>query len=156
MNDEVMTCFWYWFIPLSILMIFYIYWDMHLSDQCKPKYRLDEDGYVQFYYRRFSYWEYFPLWDDKETDRIVHICDRVRNLDYDISYIGPGRCKLKINYDNYSEKSQKFITNRIRDLYPEFKTSEQLWQLYNLYVNKENTILNKVAKDHIFKAYESN
>ena len=33
MEDPVMTYFWYWMIPMSILVVGYIFWDEFLSDK---------------------------------------------------------------------------------------------------------------------------
>jgi len=151
--------FWLIFALITIIVFGYLYYDTFLQDKREPKYKLDKNGYVMFYYRRYSYWEYFPLWNDNNDKRIVHVLDRVRNLDYDISYIGPGRAKFKFIFTNINQLDkipEDIISDHMRKLYPEIKNSEQLWQLHNLYVNKENTILNNIAKDNIFKAYESN
>jgi len=155
-TDNFTSCFWYLFMPICLLMMCYLWYDMFGSDKRKPKYRLDKDGYLQFYYRRYSCWFDFPLWNDNNDERKVEVHDRVRDLDYTISYIGPGRAKIKYLFDNNAPITRDFITDHFRKTYPEFKNSEQLFQLHNLYVDKENAILNKIVKDHIFKAHESN
>lgn len=155
-KEIVDVYFFYWFIPLCILMFLYLYWDTYLSDQCKPKYRRDKDGYVQFYYRRYSWWIDFPIWKDNNDIRQVEVNDRVRDINYTLTYVGPGRAKWKLIFDDCAPITQHFITKHVRELYPEFKNSEQLWQLHNLYVDKENIILNDIVKNHKFKAYESN
>ena len=156
MKELIDVYFFYWFIPLCILLFLYLYWDMYLSDQCKPKYRRDKDGYVQFYYKRYSWWIDFPIWKDNNEERQVEVNDRVRNINYTLTYVGPGRAKWKLIFDDCAPITQHYITKHVRELYPEFKNSEQLWQLHNLYVNKENIILNDIVKNHAFKAYESN
>ena len=156
MKELIDVYFFYWFIPLCILLFLYLYWDIHLSDQCKPKYRRDKDGYVQFYYRRYSWWIDFPIWKDNNEERQVEVNDRVRNINYTLTYVGPGRAKWKLIFDDCAPITQHYITKHVRELYPEFKNSEQLWQLHNLYVDKENIILNDIVKNHAFKAYESN
>ena len=151
--------FWLIFALMTIIIFGYLYYDTFLQDKRKPKYKLDKDGYVMFYYRRYSCWEYFPLWNDNNDERIVHVLDRVRNLDYDISYKGPGRARFKFIFTDINQInkiSEDIISDYIRKLYPEIENSEQLWQLHTLYIDKENTILNNIAKDNIFKAYESN
>ena len=148
--------FWLIFALMTIIIFGYLYYDAFLQDKRKPKYKLDKDGYVMFYYRRYSCWEYFPLWNDNNDKRIIHILDRIRNIDYDISYIGPGRAKWRLKFDDYAPITQDFITDYVRKTYSEIENSEQLWQLHTLYIDKENTILNNIAKDNIFKAYESN
>ena len=75
----------------------YIIWDETLSDKLKqPKYRLDAEGYLQFYYRKFNRWEYFPIWNDNNEQRYVKVFDRIRNLEYTLSYVGPGRNKINL------------------------------------------------------------
>ena len=155
-KELVDVYFFYWFIPLCILMFLYLYWDMHLSDQRKPKYRRDKDGYVQFYYRRYSWWIDFPIWKDNNDIRQVEVNDRVRDINYTLTYVGPGRAKWKLIFDDWTPITQHYITKYVRELHPEFKNSEQLWQLHNLYVDKENIILNNIVKNHKFKAYENN
>ena len=155
MKELIDVYFFYWFIPLCILIIFSIYWDMFLSDQRKPKYRRDKEGYIQFYYRRYSWWINFPIWVEKSEEREIQVLDKYRNIDYTLSYIGPGRAKLKLNF-KCEPVSQKYITGYMRKLYPEFKNSKQLWQLHNLYVDKEIIILNDIVKNNTFKAYERN
>ena len=41
--------------------------------------------------------------------------------------------------------TKDFITDYFRNTYPEFKNSEQLWNLHKLYINKENSILNNIS-----------
>lgn len=156
MKELIDVYFFYWFIPLCILVFFHLYWDMYLSDQRKPKYRIDKDGYVKFYYRRYSQWIDFPIWTDDNDIRQVEVNDRVRDINYTLTYVGPGRVKWRLIYDVWTPITRHYITKYVRKLYPEFKNSEQLWQLHNLYVDKENIILNDIVKNHKFKAYESN
>ena len=138
------------------LVIMYIVWDEILADKLKPKYRLDENGYLQFYYRRFNNWEYFPIWNNNNEQRCIKVFDRIRNLDYTLSYVGPGRAKIKYIFDENAPITRDFITYYFRKIYPEFKNSEQLWNLHELYINKENTILNNIINDHTFTANEIN
>lgn len=157
MKELIDINFFYWFIPLIILIFAYLCWDMFLSDQRKPKYRRDENGYVQFYYRRYSCWLDFPIWKDNNEVRYVIVYDNFRDIKCKLTYIGPGRAKWKLKFDDWDPISTDYITKYVRQIYPEFKNSEQLWQLYNLYINKENTILNKlVSQNYNFIAYENN
>lgn len=149
--SDPMNMFWYWFVPICAIMICYIWYDMFGSDRRKPKYRLDKDGYLQFYYRRYSWWIDFPVWNDNDDERKIEVHDRVRNLDYTLSYIGPGRAKIKYTFDGWAPITRDFITDYFRKKYPEFKNSEQLWQLHNVYVDKENNLLSMIVKDRIFK-----
>lgn len=151
--------YWYWiaFLVFSFAIIMYIIWNETSSDKLKPKYRLDKEGYLQFYYRRFNHWEYFPIWNDNNEQRYVKVFDRIRNLEYTLSYIGPGRAKINFKYIFDDAKIKKeFITNYFRNTYPEFKNSEQLWNLHELYINKENSILNNMVSDYTFAAYKIN
>ena len=152
--NDFMSYFWYWFIPMVIIIFGYMYYDTFGSDRRKPKYRLDKDGYLQFYYRKFSRWEYFPIWNDMDDERKIEVHDRVRNLDYTLSYIGPGRAKIKFTFDDNAPITRDLITDYFRKVYPEFKNSEQLWKLHELYINKENTILNRIVQHNIFKSHE--
>ena len=145
---------WVVILVFSFAIIMYIIWDEILADKLKPKYRLNEKGYLQFYYRRFSRWEYFPIWNDNNEQRYVKVFDRIRNLEYTLSYIGPGRAKIKYTFDDSNPITRSFITDHFRKTFPEFKNSEQLWTLHELYINKENTILNKIIDDHTFVAYK--
>lgn len=138
------------FLIFSFLLITY----RILPDKLKPKYRLDENGYLQFYYRRFNRWEYFPIWNDNNEQRYVKVFDRIRNLEYTLSYIGPGRAKIKYTFDPNAPITRDLITDHFRKIYPEFKNSEQLWNLHELYINKENTILNRIVQHNIFKSHE--
>ena len=142
------TYFWYCFIPICVIIICCILYDMFGYDRRKPIYRLDKNGYVQFYYRRYSLWLDFPVWNDNNDERKIEVHDRVRDLDYTFSYIGPGREKIKYEFDFNDDTT---ITNYFRNLFPEFKNSEQLFKLYNKYVDKENNLLSKIVKDRIFK-----
>ena len=74
------------FLVFSFAIIMYIILNETLSDKLKPKYRLDKEGYLQFYYRRFNRWEYFPIWNDNNEQRYVKVFDRIRNLEYTLSY----------------------------------------------------------------------
>lgn len=149
--SDPMNMFWYWFVPICVIMIGYIWYDMFGSDRRKPKYRLDKDGYLQFYYRRYSWWIDFPVWNDNDDERKIEVHDRVRDLDYTLSYVGPGRAKIKYTFDDLAPITRDFITDYFRKKYPEFKNSEQLWQLHNVYVDKENNLLSTIVKDRIFK-----
>lgn len=153
---EIIDSFWYWFIPMCIIIFGYLHYDTFGADKCKPKYRLDKNGYLQFYYRRYSLWIDFPIWKDNNDTRQVEVHDRVRDIDYTLTYVGPGRAKIKYDFDDDAPITRDFITDYFRKLYPEFKNSEQLFQLHNVYVDKENIILNDIVKNHKFKAYEGN
>lgn len=123
------------------------------KDQILPiKYKLDDEGYVMFYYPNFSVWEYFPAWNDNDDDREVNVFDRVRNLNYTISYKGPGRYKIKIPCTD----PKKYSSKDIKKHFPLYKHPKDIWEKYCLYIDKENTILNKVVKDKILKVYEGN
>ena len=147
--------YWIAFLVFSFSIIMYIIWNETLSDKLKPKYRLDKEGYLQFYYRRFNHWEYFPIWNDNNEQRYVKVFDRIRNLEYTLSYIGPGRAKINFKYifGNDVKITKDFVTYYFRNTYPEFKNSEQLWNLHNLYINKENTILNNIGSYDISSSY---
>ena len=150
MDNVIMNYFWYWFIPAILCVICCILWNEIFSDKRKPIYRIDANGYVQFYYRKFSCWEYFPIWNDNDDHRVVEVCDTIRNLNYDLSYFGPGRVRLKLKFDDDAfPVTQEFITDHVRKLYPEYKNSEQLWQLHKLYVDKENIVLQRILKNKI-------
>ena len=149
--SDPMNMFWYWFVPICVIMFGYLWYDTFGSDRRKPKYRLDKNGYLQFYYRRYSWWIDFPAWNDNNDERKIEVHDRVRNLDYTLSYVGPGRTKIKYHFDENAPITRDFITDYFRKLYPEFKNSEQLFQLHNVYVDKENNLLSKIVKDRIFK-----
>ena len=147
------------FLAFSFVIIMYIIWSETLSDKLKqPKYRLDDEGYLQFYYRKFNRWEYFPIWNENNEQRYVKVFDRIRNLEYTLSYIGPGRDKINFKYifDDNTAITKDFITNYFRNTYPEFKNSEQLWSLHKLYINKENDILNNIVSDYTFAAHKIN
>ena len=149
--------YWIAFLLFSFAIIMYIILKETLSDKLKPKYRLDKEGYLQFYYRRFNHWEYFPIWNDNNEQRYVKVFDRIRNLEYTLSYIGPGRTKINFKYIFDNVKITKdFITDYFRNTYPEFKNSEQLWSLHKLYINKENSILNNIVSDYTFAAHKIN
>lgn len=148
--------FLYPFLVFSFLIILYIIWDEILADKLKPRYKLDENGYLQFYCRRFGCWEYFPIWDNNNEQRYVKVFDRIRNLEYTLSYIGPGRAKIKYIFDDNVPITRDFITDHFRKTYTEFKNSEQLWNLHELYINKENAILNYLINDHVFASYKIN
>lgn len=152
--NDFISCFWYWFVPICFIIICILWYDMFGSDRRKPKYRLDENGYLQFYYRRFNRWEYFPIWNDMDDERKIEVHDIVRDLDYTLSYVGPGRAKIKFTFDDNAPITRDLITDYFRKVYPEFKNSEQLWSLYKLYINKENTILNRIVQHNIFKSHE--
>ena len=150
----------YWIILVFLLfiMLYIIVNDIlaDFADKLRPKYRLDENGYLQFYYRRFSRWEYFPIWNDNIEQRYVKVFDKIRNLEYTLSYIGPGRAKIKYIFDDNAPITRNFITNHFRKIYPEFKNSKQLWNLHELYINKESTILNNIIDNYIFTACKIN
>lgn len=151
--------YWIVFLVFSFAIIMYIICGESSSDKLKqPKYRLDKEGYLQFYYRRFNRWEYFPIWNDNNEQRYVKVFDRIRNLEYTLSYIGPGRAKINFKYifDDDVKITKDFITDYFRNTYPEFKNSEQLWSLHKLYINKENSILNNMVSDYTFDAHKIN
>lgn len=152
-----MSGFVYWIIFLfgCCVVMMYITYDEILGDKLKPKYKLDKNGYLQFYYRRFNCWEYFPIWDNNNEQRYVKVFDRTRNLKYTLSYVGPGRAKIKYTFNDHIQPSRKFITHHFRKIYPEFKSSEQLWNLHESYVNKENAVLSTIIDDHTFIAHET-
>lgn len=147
--------YWITFLFVCCVVMMYIIYDKFLADKLKPKYRLDENGYLQFYYRRFNCWEYFPIWDNNNEQHYIKVFDRIRNLEYTLSYVGPGRAKIKYTFDECAPISRSFITDHFRKIYPEFKNSEQLWNLHELYINKENVVLSTIVDDHTFIAHET-
>ena len=112
--------YWIVFLVFSFSIIMYIILNETLSDKLKPKYRLDKEGYLQFYYRRFNHWEYFPIWNDNNEQRYIKVFDRIRNLEYTLSYIGPGRAKINFKYifDDDVKIAKDFITDYFRNTYP--------------------------------------
>jgi len=140
------------FYGITGIMLLVILLDV-FKDRILPiKYKLDDEGYVMFYYPKYGVWKYFPAWNDNDDDREVNVFDRTRNLNYVISYKGPGRCKIKIPCTDPKKYSSKDIKKR----FPSYKHPKEIWEKHCLYVDKENTILNDIVKNHKFKAYEGN
>lgn len=134
------------------IMLFVFLLDSFKDHILPIKYKLDDEGYVMFYYPTFGVWKYFPAWNDNDDNREVKIFDGIRNLNYTISYKGPGRCKIKIPCTDPKKYSSKDINKR----FPSYKHPKEIWEKYCLCIDKENTILNKVVKDKILKVYEGN
>jgi hypothetical protein len=141
MIDILENNFCNWIILAFALVFSYICYFMICSDKRKPQYRLDKDGYVQFYYHKYFKWIDFPIWNDSCDDREVNIYDRIKNINYTLSYKGPGRVKFKLVFDDVDFISNKSITKYIREIYPEFKSSEQLYRLYTDYIDREDKLL---------------
>jgi hypothetical protein len=98
----------------------------------KPRYKLDADGFVMYYYAPYNHWSYLTGWDDNRLKRTVTIHDTIRGIVFDYEYEGPGRYKFKMTKEEL--KSLPYKT--CREIY---KEQEEL-------IDKENTLLKEITK----------
>ena len=98
----------------------------------KPRYRLDADGFVMYYYAPYNYWSYLTGWDDNSTKRTVTIHDTIRGIVFDYEYEGPGRYKFKMT----KEELKNLPYKTCREIH---KEQEEL-------INRENTLLKEITK----------
>ena len=98
----------------------------------KPRYRLDADGFVMYYYAPYNYWSYLTGWDDNQSKRTVTIHDTIRGIVFDYEYEGPGRYKFKMT----KEELKNLPYKTCREIH---KEQEEL-------INRENTLLKEITK----------
>ena len=83
------------YVLFAICFVFVLY-DIYQYWLSKPRYRLDADGFVMYYYAPYNYWSYLTGWDDNQSKRTVTIHDTIRDIVFDYEYEGPGRYKFKM------------------------------------------------------------
>ena len=121
-------------ILISIIMIaigFGVFsWDFISFNFMKPKYKLDENGFVMYYYPEFNYWSYVCGWDDNDSKRTVTIHDTIRGIIFDYEYDGPGRYKFKMSKDELKTLP--------------YKTCRELHREQTKLIDKEDALLKKI------------
>ena len=122
------------YVLFAICFVFALY-EIYRHWLSKPKYRLDEDGFVMYYDVPYNYWSYLTGWDDNSSKRTVTIHDTIRGIVFDYEYEGPGRYKLKMTKEEL--KSLPYKT--CREIH---KNQEEL-------INRENALLKEITKSFI-------
>ena len=122
------------YVLFAICFVFVLY-DIYQYWLSKPRYRLDADGFVMYYYAPYNYWSYLTGWDDNSSKRTVTIHDTLRGIVFDYEYEGPGRYKFKMT----KEELKNFPYKTCREIH---KEQEEL-------INKENTLLKEITKSVI-------
>ena len=122
------------YVLFAICFVFVLY-DIYQYWLSKPRYKLDADGFVMYYYAPYNYWSYLTGWDDNSTKRTVTIHDTIRDIVFDYEYEGPGRYKFKMTKEELKNLSYKTC----REIH---KDQEEL-------IDRENTLLKEITKSVI-------
>ena len=101
----------------------------------KPRYRLDADGFVMYYYDTCKYWSYLTRWDDNSSKRTVTIHDTIRGIVFDYEYEGPGRYKFKMTKEELKNLP--------------YKTCREIHKEQKELIDRENTLLKEITKSVI-------
>ena len=122
------------YVLFAICFVFVLY-DIYQYWLSKPRYRLDADGFVMYYYAPCNYWSYLTGWDDNQSKRTVTIHDTIRDIVFDYEYEGPGRYKFKMT----KEELKNLPYKTCREIH---KEQEEL-------INRENILLKDITKSVI-------
>ena len=122
------------YVSFAICFVFALY-EIYRYWLSKPRYRLDADGFVMYYYAPCNYWSYLTGWDDNQSKRTVTIHDTIRDIVFDYEYEGPGRYKFKMT----KEELKNLPYKTCREIH---KEQEEL-------INRENILLKEITKSVI-------
>ena len=126
-------------IFISVIIIFCILWIYDtwikeiINNKRKPKFRADIYGWAEYYSPHFRCWRPFYIWSVFNKERIINICDCIKNLKYDFKYIGQGR--ERIDYDIQ------------RKLWNHFKTAKEVDKYQIELIDRENDYFREVLKN---------
>jgi len=122
------------FIILWLYCIFKAFIQPYYRKIQKPKFRKIEYGLVEYYSPYFDKWRPFYIWSDKSKERIIHIIDRIREIEFDYKYIGEGR--ERIDYDQ-NKKCWDY-----------FKTAKEVDDNQIILIDKENDYFRNILKNN--------
>jgi hypothetical protein len=120
-------------VVMVVIGVAFLLWERIQIDFLKPKYKLDEDGFVMYYYPTYNYWDYVCGWDDNDSKRTVTIHDTIRRLVFDYDYEGPGRYKFKMS----KEELKNLPYKNVRELHREQRRL----------IDKEDFLLKEILKN---------
>ena len=101
-----------------------------------PKFRMNNDGLIEYYSLYYHCWRIFYFWNDKEEYRVLHIHDTIRGFEYDVKYIGKGRSAFKYDTKQYDLLCKQY--KRVKEI-----DNEQ-----NNLIDKEDTYLKEKILNH--------
>ena len=122
------------YILFAICFVFALY-EIYQYWLSKPRYRLDADGFVMYYYAPYNYWSYLTGWDDNSSKRTVTIHDTIRGIVFDYHYKGPGRYKVKVPENCFEQMK--------------YKNTRELHKEQTELINREDELLKKILKNKI-------
>ena len=124
-------------------MIYYMFktaYNMISFNYCKPKYRINKNGYVEYYIGTFNYWDKLCGWDSNDTERTVTV-HGINNTPVEVKYKGPGRIiyylDKKLSGKNLREEVDKIV---------KYKTGKECYEHQAELINNECIILAKKVK----------
>ena len=133
----LLGCFVY-----MIYMIYYMFktaYHMISFNYCKPKYRINKNGYVEYYISIFNYWDKLCGWDSNDTERTATV-HGINNTPIEIKYKGPGRIIYYLDKNLSGKKLREEVDKIIK-----YKTGKECYEHQAELINKECIILaNKV------------
>ena len=94
-----------------------------------PRYRMNNDGFIEYYSLIYNNWRLLYVWNDSIDDRVLHIHDTIRGLEYDLKYKGKGRSTLYFTRENL-----EFFENI-------YHTVKEIDKNQNKLINKEDKYL---------------
>lgn len=101
-----------------------------------PKFRKNNNEFIEYYSLYYNCWRIFYIWNDKKEYRILHMHDTIRELEYDVKYIGNGRSAMK--YDKHNIDFLRY----------KFKKTNEIDDDQNILINKEDTYLKENILNH--------
>lgn len=105
---------------------------------CKPKYRINKNGYVEYYIGIFNYWDKLCGWDSNDTERTVTV--HGINTPIEIKYKGPGRIIYYLDKNLSGKKLREEVDKIVK-----YKTGKECYEHQAELINNECIILaNKV------------
>ena len=98
------------FVILFVLSWFIDTFGIRIYNNYHPKFRMNDDGLIEYYSLYYNCWRIFYVWNNTIEDRVLHIHDTIRGLEYDLKYQGKGRSAIPFNKQKYDFYCSKYNT----------------------------------------------
>ena len=122
-------------VLMIVIFLFVIFFDKFRYYCLKPKYKTDEDGFLMYKDPEVNHWWYVTRWDENDSERTVTIHDTIRGIVFDYHYTGPGRYKIKVSKDCFSQMT--------------YKNTHELHKEQTELINREDALLKRILENKV-------
>lgn len=127
-------------ILLFVYFLFNTLYQMVSFKYCKPKYRIDKNGYVEYFNSNHFKWETLYGWNTDDDERVC-IIHGINRIPFEIKYKGPGRCRYRLP----ANLSKQELRNEV-EKFANYKTAEECYEKQMELINNECIALAKRVK----------